>query len=186
MAALQTGNFKGIQDNHRMEAAMRANPKFGGILGADIAIVKNSKGHIFIGNSKLDFDFSDVAALIRLSEQVLRKHIKVFNSDILRLGGTLKKVPMWFYDNTRKPQLVYNGSFSYPDTKPTKLSLRQVFEVAILCIDPRAYNPKYQSYCRKGRCQGGKNCLLFSCGLKKCKQNWEQTRLIRQENAKSK
>jgi len=179
VAALQTETFKGVQDNYRMEAAMRANPKFGGILGADIVLVKNSKGQVFIGNSKLNFDYSNVIALVRLSEQIKRKHIKVFSSEILRLGGSLKKVGMWFYDNKRKPQLIFNGSFSYPDTEPTKLSLRQLLEAVILCIDPKAFNPKYQNFCQRGKCFGGKSCLLLACGLKKCEQNWEQTRLAK-------
>ncbi|RLC38201.1 hypothetical protein DRH27_02870 [Candidatus Falkowbacteria bacterium] len=182
VAALQTGNFNGIQDNYRMEAAMRANPMYGGVLGADIPIAKNSKGHVFIGNSKLNFDLSDVAVLIRLSEQILRKHRKVFNLEILRLGGALKKVPMWFYDNTRKPQLLYNGSFSYPNTESTKLSLRQIFEAIILCINPNAFNTKYQDFCQKGKCLGGKSCLLLGCGLKKCEQNWKQTRQASKRN----
>ncbi len=102
------------------------------LCSAGVVIQQKSSGNIQIYSNKKHrpkITMSEVVALIRTEEQKRSGKIRKLNPKQLRSEGKVEGSECWYY---HKPaEIILNGSFSAPNTQPTKLSLKEIKDLVV-------------------------------------------------------
>ncbi len=109
-------------------------------------------------------DLDEVIAILRCKEEEKNGKALIPQAE-LRKSGTMDHVDNWHYD---KPgNRIFNGSITYPNVRPSKLSFVEVFYSVYLGLNKKRYYLPRQEDCLSGYCHG-EECSFFKFGLDRC------------------
>lgn len=129
---------------------------------AAVIIQKSSRGNVQIfPNRKYGISFYDVAQMIRLEEQEVKRQMITTDWEELAKEGKVEGAEEWFFH--KEGQFLLNGSSTAPNIPPTQISLERIIELVKIGVNRNQFHKS----CDFKRC---KSCPWYSWGLHRCRK----------------
>lgn len=136
-----------------------------------VLVQQNTSGNVQIyTNKKCNVPpLDDLARILRLTEQELRKEVITSDWNVLAQAGTVPGAPEWYY--FRQGNMLLNGSLTAANT-PTKILMERIVRAVVIALDVRSFEPGHFKDCQAGRCTASKRnyCPWYDFGLDRCRK----------------
>jgi hypothetical protein len=127
-----------------------------------VVIQQRSTGNVQIfTNKRIGIDLHEVAKILRLEEQRIKKKFSVTDWDALVADGKLEGSEEWYYHE--QGQVLLNGSNTAVNIPATKIPLDDIRELVKVGLQ----NNHFHSKCNPRDCR---NCYWQPWGLQRCRR----------------
>lgn len=140
-------------------------------VNADIIVQKQSSGNVQIfTNAKSGLVLYDIAQMLRLTEQELKKDIRTKDWKLLSVEGKVEGAEEWFFQV--QGQMLLNGSLTATNVPATKIPFERIKEIVRLGVNPQRFEPRNAEHCELSVCMSTmkNSCPWYKFGLKRCRQ----------------